>query len=255
MRWFQQNALCDSFVVGWYCIPKMESSDCTSLTCLIFNFWWSLCYLLWSPESLQKNTKSNDKLLNLRHKHYLFPFLLYIKAINIQKKKRQVSAVFNGTVALVKAHVHSTWSLTGISTKLTLKQYLCKNLLLFNLEGGISATSFLHSSFLKAPNAVMLCSIFAHKHHSTFVLPSCEPVMMSTQLASLSACLLFSFILTTIRKIGWVWNERPLHFIKDNMNSCVKTVILSDWLHTNKYYKNNKNNIATNILKNPLHSC
>ena len=55
------------------------------------------------------------------------------------------------------------------------------------LEGGMSAASFLHSSFLQAIRAVML------KPLNTSSLPSCRPDVISAVLASLSAC---SFPLT-----------------------------------------------------------
>ena len=58
------------------------------------------------------------------------------------------------------------------------------------LEGGMSAASFLHSSFLQAVNAVMLWPIHVQKvpqSRSTSALQSCRPDVISAVLASLSA--------------------------------------------------------------------
>ena len=56
------------------------------------------------------------------------------------------------------------------------------------LEGGMSAASFLHSSFLQAINAEMLWPVHVQNFlTSTSALPSCRPDVIFAVLASLSA--------------------------------------------------------------------
>ena len=67
---------------------------------------------------------------------------------------------------------------------------LAEHRLFSTLEGGMSAASFLQSSFLRAINALMLWLVRVEKvpqPWSTSALPSCRPDVISDVLASLSA--------------------------------------------------------------------
>ena len=67
--------------------------------------------------------------------------------------------------------------------------YMVEHRSFSTLEGGMSATSFLHSSFLQAISAVMLWPVYVEKipqASETSALPSCRD-FISAVLASLSA--------------------------------------------------------------------
>ena len=99
----------------------------------------------------------------------------------------------HGIVALGKAHTRSTPSFSSLP-KAALETVpifcLVEHRSLSTLEGGMSAASFLHSSFLQAVNAVMLWLVRVEKSLkplSTSALPSCRPDVISAVVASLSA--------------------------------------------------------------------
>ena len=71
----------------------------------------------------------------------------------------------NGNIALGKAHTRSAQSLSSLPEVPfeTVPIYLVEHRSSSTLEGGMSAASFLHSSFLQAINAVMLWPVHVEK--------------------------------------------------------------------------------------------
>ena len=71
----------------------------------------------------------------------------------------------DGIITLRKAHTHILPSISAVSPRLPLKQCQClvEHRLFLTLEGGMSAASFLHSSFLQVINAVMLWPVHVQK--------------------------------------------------------------------------------------------
>ena len=105
----------------------------------------------------------------------------------------------DGIVALGKAHTRSTQSLSSLPKVAVETVPICVWLNTGRsrpLEGGLSAASFLHSSFLQAISALMLWPVHVRKFLkplSTSALPNYRPDVISAVFTSLSPC---SFPLT-----------------------------------------------------------